>query len=214
MKLFCAAIRRDSVYLLRFPFLSHVQVLSFEISLVCHLRVFHNTIYLWSFTGVWITASLLSFPRLFFVFLPILTMYFLDSSSDFLFLQSFFQVFGDRSERVTNNWYYHHLHIPRFFLLPGNIQVFFVSLSFIFTPWSARKEKITWWQILSFLLINTKCCLLTCIRYCKSQRISCTPFSITDSGLCIIIIIIVNFSFFLFYSLRVFSHELKLMVLL
>ena len=35
MALFCAAIRSDSVSLLRFPFLSHVQVFSSEISLVC-----------------------------------------------------------------------------------------------------------------------------------------------------------------------------------
>ena len=33
MVLFCAAIRRDSVSLLRFPFLSHVQVFSCEIRL-------------------------------------------------------------------------------------------------------------------------------------------------------------------------------------
>ena len=33
MALFCVAIRRDSVYLLRFPFLSHIQVFPCEISL-------------------------------------------------------------------------------------------------------------------------------------------------------------------------------------
>ena len=31
MALFCAAIRRDSVSLLKFPFLSHVQILSCDI---------------------------------------------------------------------------------------------------------------------------------------------------------------------------------------
>ena len=36
MALFAAAIRRDSVSLLRFLFLSHVQVISCEILLVCH----------------------------------------------------------------------------------------------------------------------------------------------------------------------------------
>ena len=34
MVLFCAAIRRDSVFLIRFPFLSHVHVFSCEMSLV------------------------------------------------------------------------------------------------------------------------------------------------------------------------------------
>ena len=38
MALFCAAIRRDSVSLLRFPFLSHVQVFLCEISLICRLK--------------------------------------------------------------------------------------------------------------------------------------------------------------------------------
>ena len=38
MALFCAAIRKDSVYLLRFPFLSHVHVFSSEMSLVSHLK--------------------------------------------------------------------------------------------------------------------------------------------------------------------------------
>ena len=38
MALFCTAIRGNSVSLLRFLFLSRVQVLSCEISLVCHLK--------------------------------------------------------------------------------------------------------------------------------------------------------------------------------
>ena len=38
MALFCAAIRRDLVSILSFTFLSHFQVLSCEISLVCHLK--------------------------------------------------------------------------------------------------------------------------------------------------------------------------------
>ena len=44
MALFCAAIRRDSVSLLRFPFLSHVQVFSGEISLVCRLKWTYNNL--------------------------------------------------------------------------------------------------------------------------------------------------------------------------
>ena len=38
MALFCAVIRRDSVSLLRFPFLSHVHIFSFEMSLVSRLK--------------------------------------------------------------------------------------------------------------------------------------------------------------------------------
>ena len=38
MALFCVAIRRFLVSLLRFPFLSHIQVFSYEISLVCRLK--------------------------------------------------------------------------------------------------------------------------------------------------------------------------------
>ena len=36
--LFCAAIRRDSVFLLRFPFLGHIHVFSFEMLLISHLK--------------------------------------------------------------------------------------------------------------------------------------------------------------------------------
>ena len=38
MALFCAAIRRDSVSLLKFPFLSHVQVLSCEMLFISRLK--------------------------------------------------------------------------------------------------------------------------------------------------------------------------------
>ena len=38
MASFCVAIRKDSLPLLRFPFLSHVQVFLCVLSLVCHLK--------------------------------------------------------------------------------------------------------------------------------------------------------------------------------
>ena len=38
MALFCAAIRKDSVFLLKFPFLSHVQVLSREMLFISRLK--------------------------------------------------------------------------------------------------------------------------------------------------------------------------------
>ena len=40
MVLFCAPIRRDAVFLLRFPFLSHVQVFSCEMSFVISIELF------------------------------------------------------------------------------------------------------------------------------------------------------------------------------
>ena len=38
MMLVLATFWMDSVFLLKFPFCSHVQVFSYEISLVCHLK--------------------------------------------------------------------------------------------------------------------------------------------------------------------------------
>ena len=75
MALFCAAIRKDSVSLLKFPFLSHVQILSCEMLFISRLkrpwiyyyyyyyyyyyctllRVFDTNVIWWSFTGVWVT---------------------------------------------------------------------------------------------------------------------------------------------------------------
>ena len=72
----CAAMRRDSVSLLNFPFLSHVQVLLCEILFIINIiiiyssRVFHISISWWFFTGVWVIASLLKSPGLVSVFWP------------------------------------------------------------------------------------------------------------------------------------------------
>ena len=65
MALFSAAIRRDSVSLFSFPFLSYVNVFSFEKSLIIYsFTVFHISVSWWFFTGVWVTASLLKSPGL------------------------------------------------------------------------------------------------------------------------------------------------------
>ena len=61
MELSGAAIRRVSVSLLKFPFLSQVQVFW------CDLRVFYSSIRWWFLTVVWVTASLLKSPGLFLV---------------------------------------------------------------------------------------------------------------------------------------------------
>ena len=65
----------------------------------------------------------------------------------------------------------------------------FFSISFSFTLWSAGVAKSTRWQVLSFLLINTRSGLLARIRWSvcisKSQRILWVSFSRMDSGLCV-----------------------------
>ena len=72
----CAAIWRDSVSLLKFPFLSHIQVLSCEILFISHLLLLLSLLlllyrYLVDFTGVWVTLSVLKSPGLFSIFWPI-----------------------------------------------------------------------------------------------------------------------------------------------
>ena len=64
--LFCAAIRKDSVSLLRLRFLSRVQACSCEISLVCPLK------YLYSFS-----SSHFCFPAIFILLLLVLSVMFL-----------------------------------------------------------------------------------------------------------------------------------------
>ena len=65
--LLCAAIRRDSVSLLKFPFLSHVQDVYYYYYYLL-IRVFNISVSWWYFTGDWVTASLLNFPGIFLVF--------------------------------------------------------------------------------------------------------------------------------------------------
>ena len=61
-------------------------------------------------------------------------------------------------------------------------------LSFIFTLWSTRMAKSSWWQVLFFLLITPWSGLLPWVRLSvcisKSRRILSFFLSRTDSGLC------------------------------
>ena len=66
MALSCATIRRDSVSLLKFPFLSQVQVY-FTL-----LRILHTSVTWWFLTGVWETATPLKSLGTFLIFWPIL----------------------------------------------------------------------------------------------------------------------------------------------
>ena len=67
--------------------------------------------------------------------------------------------------------------------------LYFFSLSFTFTLWSAGTAKYTILQVLFFLLIIIRSGRLGEIRWSvcilKSQRSLCVSFSKTDSGLCI-----------------------------
>ena len=67
--------------------------------------------------------------------------------------------------------------------------LFFFSLSFSFTLWSAGMGKSTFWLVLFFLLTITRSGCLIVIRWSicisKSQRSLCVSFSRKDSGLCI-----------------------------
>ena len=57
---FWASIRKDSVSLLRFPFLSHVHVFSCDMIItIIPFRVFHTSVSCWFLTGVWVTVSYL-----------------------------------------------------------------------------------------------------------------------------------------------------------
>ena len=73
MELFCSVIRRDSVFLLRFPFLRHVRVFSHEILLVCRLNYTNSYFFLVIFLLLMLKMSVLflvaviSLPPRFFI---------------------------------------------------------------------------------------------------------------------------------------------------
>ena len=58
----------------------------------------------------------------------------------FQVLQSLYQFFGNCNKSTNYNWYQRHFHVPQFFQFLSEVQVliFFFSLSFNFTPWSAK----------------------------------------------------------------------------
>ena len=75
---------------------------------------------------------------------------------------------------------------PSFFSFLARSCYLFFLCSFIFTLWFTEMAKSTWFQVLFFLLINTKSGLLAEIWWSfhisKSHRILCILFSRTDSG--------------------------------
>ena len=104
-------------------------------------------------------------------------------STDFPFLQSFSQRFGECSKHTNYNQYHCHLHVPQVFLVLQRPKYLFIfSLS-------AGMAKSTQWQVLFFLLINNRSGLLTRIRWffsiSKFLRILSISFSRMDSCSCI-----------------------------
>ena len=87
-----------------------------ELLLFYSLQVFHTSIRWWFFTKVWVTESLLRSPGLFRVFKLILTILVgFNCSSDFQFLQSFFQAIGDHFKCTNYNWYLCYSYVPVFY---------------------------------------------------------------------------------------------------
>ena len=79
-----------------------------------------------------------------------------DSSTNLLFLQSFFsQDFGDCSKNTSYNWYHHYLHVPSFFFFGLSICL---SLGFLLFSLCCP-------QVLFCFLINTTCWHLPEIFY-------------------------------------------------
>ena len=131
----------------------------------------------------------------------------------------------DCSKRTNYNLYKHHFHVPHFFFnsQARSRYLSFFSLSFNFTLWSTGTAKSTILQILFLLLLllfNTKSGYLAKIRWSvrisKSHMSLCASFSRTDTGLCIIIIIIyslvffhISFSWWSFLGVRVTESSLK-----
>ena len=104
MALFCAAIRRDLVSFLNFPFLSHIQIALCEISLACLLKC-PDSVYLLSYCSVVVYG-------LFLVAVLLLLSYSFQSSSDqrslMVFCDSkspgFFLVFWPISTMLLSGW--------------------------------------------------------------------------------------------------------------
>ena len=141
MALFCVAIRKDSISLLRFPFLSHVQVFSCEISLICRfLCEFFTRALAYELSleseGQQVPSGPLDSPQYSGRSQQCVRLDSLDSSFDFLLFQFPFQNFGNRSKCTNYNWYYGHVPQFCFWLFFFFFLVFWQCLSFRFLLFS------------------------------------------------------------------------------
>ena len=144
--MFYAAIRRDSISLLKFPFLSHVQVLLF---IPCGF-----------FTSVFVDGLLLESNykshQVFMTLFGILT----DLNNTLVWIVAilpmifccprfFFQAFVDRSMNMDDDWHHHHLHSPVF------VKFLYFTSSECFTPaWTDELSLESEWRQVSSSLQN------------------------------------------------------------
>ena len=144
MALFCEAMRRDSVSLLRSYFRSCVQVFSCEMSLVCRLKYQHNcfyshfwflvTVVLFVFTlSVLLLATVIS-PCLF-IFLP-LCRYLLSLPSFTNLLIYLFQFYCQSRLLFRLFFSSHHRLGSLFFLSTFTWRNFFICLPCLISNWS------------------------------------------------------------------------------
>ena len=123
------------------------------------LRVFHTSISWWSLTGVSVITSPLDSSQYFDWFQQCCV----DSPSDFLFFQYFFWALIHCSNRTnftvtsTFTYYQRHLYVSRFWQDP----IFFLFFAFFYF----HSAKSTRWQVLFYLLINTRSDLLAGTRW-------------------------------------------------
>ena len=124
MALFCAAIRKDSVSLSRFPFLCYVQIISYEMSLVCRLKYPYSCLsFDFCFLVIFVLGNLVSCV-LFLVAIISLTLRF--------FLLSSLVHFMNGPEYLTKRSAQVFIHLMRFLLFSLVSSNFLVLLRFSF----------------------------------------------------------------------------------
>ena len=175
MALFWTAIRRDSISLMRFSFLSSfsleisiqwfsshfcfllfvvfqfiimLPVLLLASIIIVYLILFHISDNWGSLTGVWVTASLLKSPD---TLLRNVVVWIIPTPP-FISLWSspFSESFGDCTKSTNHNWYNCYFYVLCFFHFPREVEVLIFSFSFNFILWSAETAKVTILQILFF----------------------------------------------------------------
>ena len=164
------------------------------IIIIYSFRVFHISVSWWSFTGVWVKASLLQSPGLFSLFWP--------------FYNAVVWMVSTRppTSKFSSPFNNPFVTVSKAAITIGIIIIFmfhsffnslarakclsFFSHSFSFILWSAGTAKSAFLQVLFFLLLITiRSGLLAEIRWSvcisKSQKSLFVPFSRTGAGLCI-----------------------------
>ena len=112
----------------------------------------------------------------------------LDSSSNFQFLQSFVQTFGNHPKLTSYSWYHRLSHVLLYFLGLWLDPSMWQSFCYNFALWSTGMAKsIRWHVLISFnqhkVWFSCKRCVIPlCL---KTERIIPISFSGTDFGFCI-----------------------------